>query len=496
MVRTYSHWIDGAEQHQEQSSCFERTSPAHGQLLAKFAKGSSDDVDHAIAVAKTIHQSGSWSNLAGSERAKLLTKWAELIEKNVDMLAAIEAEEVGKPICYARGEVLWSAEITRFAASLAWQIPGESHTHLGADRLGLVTRHARGVVGLIVPWNFPMVCLFQKLPYALAAGCPVVIKPSELTAGTTMEVVKLAAEAGIPAGVINVVIGSGAVVGERLVQHPDVSTISFTGSTNVGKHIASEAGKGLKRLALELGGKAANVVFADADLDAALDGVLFGVILNQGEECVAGTRLLIEESVAKEFVEKLVERANRVAIGMPLDENVQLSALIHEQHMDKVLEYIDIGQKEGATLVCGGQRLTDGELGKGFFIGPTIFTNVKPTHRIFREEIFGPVLTVTTFTTEQEATDLANDTEYGLGNGLWTKDVDKAIRVSQRLDSGTVFVNTYLETALQLPFGGFKQSGFGRENGVDALLEYMEVKSTFLKMGEREPVLPNTIVKS
>jgi acyl-CoA reductase-like NAD-dependent aldehyde dehydrogenase len=491
--RTYTHWINGADHAPSSQQFIERVSPAHGGLLARFASGNEEDVNVAVEYAQKLHASGAWSSVPGSERAKLLNKLADLIERDADRLAVIEAEEVGKPIAYAKGEVLWSVELTRFAASLAWQIKGEAYSHLGDDKLGLVTREARGVVGLIVPWNFPMVCLFQKLPYALAAGCPVVIKPSELTSGTALEVAKLATEAGFPAGLINIVTGRGAVVGERLTRHPDVSMISFTGSTRVGKQIAATAASDLTRVALELGGKAANVVFADADLDAALDGVLFGVILNQGEECVAGTRLLIEESVADEFVAKLVERANKVVVGLPMDENTQIGALIHAQHLESVLNYIEIGKQEGARLICGGERLTEGELGKGYFVGPTIFTNVEPRHRIFREEIFGPVLTVTTFKTVEQAIALANDTEYGLGNGLWTKDVDKALNVSRKLQSGTVFVNTYLETSPQLPFGGFKQSGYGRENGVDGLNEFLEVKSTFIKMGARSPLLPNTV---
>lgn len=493
MTRLYEHWINGTTQVPATGQYIERFSPAHNGSLAKFAIGNEHDVDVAVEHARKLHESGAWSNVAGSERAKLLNKLADLIERDADRLAVIEAEEVGKPISYAKGEVLWSAELTRFAASLAWQIKGEAYNHLGEDKLALVTREARGVVGLIVPWNFPMVCLFQKLPYALAAGCPVVIKPSELTSGTALEVAKLAKEAGFPDGLINIVTGRGAVVGERLTRHPNVSMISFTGSTRVGKQIAATAASDLTRVALELGGKAANVVFADADLDAALDGVLFGVILNQGEECVAGTRLLIEEAVAEEFVSRLVERANKVVIGLPLNKDTQIGALIHAQHMESVLNYIEIGKNEGARLVCGGHRLTDGELGNGYFVGPTIFTNVEPQHRIFREEIFGPVLTVTTFKTVEQAIALANDTEYGLGNGLWTKDVDKALKVSQKLQSGTVFVNTYLEGAVQMPFGGYKQSGYGRENGVEALNEFLEVKSTFIKMGPRTPVLPNTL---
>lgn len=491
--RKYTHWINGADCAPNGQEYIERVSPAHGGLIASFASGNEKDVDVAVEHAFKLHQSGAWSSVPGSERAKLLNKLADLIERNADRLALIEAEEVGKPISYAKGEVLWSVELTRFAASLAWQIKGEAYNHLGDDKLGLVTREARGVVGLIVPWNFPMVCLFQKLPYALAAGCPVVIKPSELTSGTALEVAKLAAEAGFPAGLINIVTGRGSIVGERMTRHPNVSMISFTGSTRVGKQLAATAASDLTRVALELGGKAANVVFADADLDAALDGVLFGVILNQGEECVAGTRLLIEESVAQDFVVKLVERANKVVVGMPLDERTQVGALIHAQHLESVLNYIEIGKQEGANLVCGGNRLTDGGLDAGYFVGPTIFTDVERHHRIFREEIFGPVLTVTTFKTLEEAVELANDTEYGLGNGLWTKDIDKALKVSQKLQSGTVFVNTYLETSPQLPFGGYKQSGYGRENGVDGLNEFLEVKSTFIKMGARSPLLPNTV---
>ena len=492
-VRQYEHWINGAVRAPIAGQRVERHSPAHGALLASFAAGTAADVDVAVAAAKSLHDSAAWSSVPGSERAKLLGKLADLIERDAERLALIEAEEVGKPITYARGEVLWSAELTRYAASLAWNIQGEAYSHLGEDKLGLVTHEARGVVGLIVPWNFPLVCLFQKLPYALAAGCPVVIKPSELTSGTALEIARLATEAGFPAGLINVVTGTGAEVGERLTRHPDVAMVSFTGSTRVGKQIAATAAADLTRVALELGGKAANVVFADADLDAALDGVLFGVILNQGEECVAGTRLLIEESVADDFVEKLVERARRVVVGLPLQAETQIGALIHAQHLESVLNYIEIGKQEGARLVLGGERLTGNGLENGYFVGPTLFTGVKPEHRIFREEIFGPVLTVTTFKTVEEAVALANDTDYGLGNGLWTKDVDKAIRVSQKLQSGTVFVNTYLETSPQLPFGGFKQSGYGRENGVDGLREFMETKSTFIKLGARTPVLPNTL---
>lgn len=268
--------------------------------------------------------------------------------------------------------------------------------------------------------------------------------------------------------------------------------ISFTGSTAVGKHIAKRCAEQMKRVGLELGGKAANIVFADADLDAAVDGVLFGYILNQGEECVQGTRLLIEGSIAGRFVEHLVERSRKIRVGLPEDTTADLGALIHEQHMEKVLGYIQSALDEGAKLEVGGKRLTDNDLAKGFFVAPTIFSGVTPSMKIFREEIFGPVLSVTPFKTVDEAIALANDTNYGLGNGVWTKDIDKAIQVSRELRSGTVMVNTFLETSVQMPFGGFKESGIGRENGLDGLLEFTEVKSTYIKLGKRPHSLPHT----
>jgi len=496
MARRYELFVNGQWQAASSREYLDRVSPAHGETLASFAAGTAEDLSAAVDAARTRFDNGTWSRLPGATRAALLNKWAALIERDSEKLAKIEAEEVGKPIRFARAEVGAAVDLTRYAAALAWQLSGDAFNNLGDDKLGLVTREARGVVGMIVPWNFPLVTLFQKLPFALAAGCTTVIKPSELTSGTALEVAALAKEAGIPDAVVNVVTGTGAAVGEAMSKHPGVDMISFTGSTQVGKAIARNAAETVKHVALELGGKAANVVFADADLDAALDGVLLGTILNQGEECVAGTRLLIEESVAEDFVRQLVERAKHVLVGQPLDDRTDIGSLIHEQHMNKVLDYIRIGKEEGAKLAIGGERVTANGLDKGYFVGTTIFTNVMPDMRIFREEIFGPVLTVTTFKDVEEAIGLANDTNYGLGNGLWTKDIDKAITVSQRLRSGTVFVNTYLESAPQMPFGGFKESGVGRENGLDGLLEYTEVKSTFIKLGKRTPALPATVVGS
>lgn len=492
-LRTYTHYINGTDHAGETGELLRRTSPGHGGALADFTLGTAGDLNRAVEAARAAFETGSWREMAATDKAAILNRWGDLILADLERLAVIEAEESGKPIVYARGEIRHSVAMLRYSAALGLQLHGEAFQNVGPNAMGLVSREPRGVVGMITPWNFPMVTLFQKLPYALAAGCAVVVKPSELTSGTTLEVARMATEAGLPAGVFNVVTGTGNVVGAAMTAHPEVDMISFTGSTAVGKAIGEACARSVKRCALELGGKAANVVFADADLDAALDGVLFGIVLNQGEECVGGTRLLIEESVAEDFVAKLIERVKKTRTGLPLDETADQSALIHEAHMQKVLDYIAIGQAEGATLAVGGTRLTAGGLDKGFFVAPTVFTDVTPEMRIFREEIFGPVMTVTTFRSAEEAIALANDTVYGLGNGIWTKDIDKALLLTRRLKSGTVFVNTFLETSVQMPFGGFKQSGLGRENGIDGLLEYTEVKSAFVKFGPRTASLPHTV---
>lgn len=488
-MRTYNLWINGKDTAGTGGESI-RKSPAHGAELAKFALGNEDDLNAGVAAAKAAQE--SWENTTSIERAKLIAKLADLMEENLDMLAEIEAEEVGKPIKDGYGELSHSINLTRYAASLAWEIPGRAQTHHGEGALGLVSYEAIGVVGMITPWNFPAVTLFQKLPYALAAGCTVVIKPSEMTAGTTLEVARLAKEAGFPDGVINVVTGSGRVVGNAMVDHPDVNMISFTGSTSVGQAIGEKCGRLVKRAGLELGGKAANIVFADADMDDALDGVVFGVILNQGEECVAGTRILVEKSIAEEFSAKLVERMSKLRTGQPMDKSSDMGALIHEGHMNSVLKHIEIAKKEGAEVLCGGERLTGSEYDNGYFVAPTILGNVTPEMTYFREEVFGPLASITTFETLDEAVELANQTEYGLGNGMWTKDIDKAHQVSKRLKSGTVWVNTYLDGAPQMPFGGYKQSGLGRENGKEGLIEFMTVKSTFIRLGKRGKALPHT----
>ena len=481
--RIYDLWIDGAWRAATPREAMTRLSPADGTEIAAFSAGNAADVAEAIGAARRAHDNGVWRDLPGSQRAAILLRWAELIQAKTEHLARIEADEAGKPIKAARGEIEYSIDLCRYAASLAWEIPGRVQSHSGPDKLGLATYEPRGVVAMILPWNFPAVCLFQKLPYALAAGCVAVIKPSEFTSGTTLEVAALAHEAGIPAGVINVVTGTGAVVGKALVEHDDIDMISFTGSTRVGRDIARQAGASLKHVALELGGKGANIVFADADLDAAIEGALAGFTINKGEECCAGSRLLIEESIAREFLTRLVKKAEAVRVGPPSDADANMGPLIHPGQLERVDSYVKSGIREGARLLTGGARLTDAGRQIGCYYPPTVFADVTPEMTIFREEIFGPVVGVTTFRTVEEAIQIANDTAYGLANGVWTRDINKALLVSRLIRSGTVYVNAYLEPRPLLRCGGMNNSGKGRENGRDGLLEFMESKAIFVKLG-------------
>ena len=483
-VRDYGHIIDGEES--PAATSIERRSPGTGELVARFAEGTEADVAAAIAAARHAFDEGSWPRLSGPERARVLLRCAAAITENAEDLARIDAVEVGKPMRQARGDIAGAVALFEYAAALAHEVHGDTYTNLENGHFGLVLREPVGVAGLIVPWNFPGLIFAQKVPYALAAGCTVVVKPSEFTSGTALEMARLMAEAGVPAGVINVVTGYGATVGQALVESRDVDFIAFTGSTATGERIAAAAASTQKRVSLELGGKGANIVFADADLDDAVDGSLFAVFYNAGECCVAGTRLLVEDSIADEFLERLVEKARAINVGGPFDESAELGALIHEGHVEKVLDYVAAGKEEGARLLTGG-GLLEGDLQDGLFLEPTIFDQVRPEMRIFREEIFGPVLSAARFSGVEEAIALANQTQYGLGNTVWTKDVDTALQMTRALRSGTVWINTTLDTSPQMPFGGVRASGHGREMGRAGLEEFTELKSCFIHLGKRTP---------
>ena len=484
-VRRYGHFIDGTDV-AGSGPPIDRRSPGTGSLVARFADGTAADAHAAIAAARRAFDAGPWPHLAGAQRARILVKIADAVRNRHEELAQMDALEVGKPIRMARGDIDGVIAHFEYAAALAQEIHGDAYSNLGADYVGISLREPVGVAGLIVPWNFPALIYSQKVPYALAAGCTAVVKPSEFTSGSAIELTRLAAEAGLPNGVLNVVTGYGATVGQPIIESPDVDFVSFTGSTVTGRAVAAAAASTCKRVSLELGSKAANIVFADADLDDAVDGALFAVFFNTGECCVSGSRLLVEESVADEFVARLVECTSKLQVGAPLSEETDLGALIHEQHAEKVLGYIESGKEEGARLIAGGGRV-NGELGHGIFVEPTIFDDVRPEMKIFREEIFGPVLSVARFADVQEAVALANDTSYGLANSVWTKNVDTALTVTRALRSGTVWINTTIDGGPQMPFGGVKASGYGREMGRAGLEEYTELKSCVIRTGKRQP---------
>jgi betaine-aldehyde dehydrogenase len=482
-TRTYGHHIGG--RHVPGSAEIERRSSATGQLVARYADGTPQDVAAAVESARRTFESGVWSDLPGAERSRVLLRLAALVGERREQLARIDADEVGKPLRLARADVDAAIAHLEYAAALAHELRGDAYTNLGPAYVGLVQREPVGVAGLITPWNFPILSYGEKVAYALAAGCTVVLKPSELTSGSALEVTALAEEAGVPAGAINVVTGYGATVGQALVESPGVDYVSFTGSTATGARIATAAAKTLKRVSLELGGKGANIVLADADLDDAVDGALFASFFNTGECCVAGSRLLVQDAIADTFVERLAACAQRIRLGGPDDEDAELGALIHEAHGEKVLELIASATQEGASLVTGGTRL-GGEHAVGVFVEPAVFDRVSPDMRIFREEIFGPVLAVTRFGSVEEAIALANDTAYGLGNSVWTRDLDTALRMSRELRSGTVWINTTIDSPPQMPFGGMKASGYGRECGRAGLEEYTVLKSCVIRRGERD----------
>jgi len=486
-ARNYRQFIGGRFVDGAGTGMIERRSPADGRLVARCAEGTPVDVDRAVEAARAAFEEGPWPRLSGLERAEVLNRLADLIRDSRERLARIEVEEAGKPIRFARGDIDGAVGLTRYAASLAMQMAGSVHTNIGAGRTALVMREAVGVVALVTPWNFPALILSQKVPFALAAGCTVVLKPSEFTSGSAFEIAALAAEAGVPPGAFNVVSGYGATVGDHLVAHPGIDFVSFTGSTRTGSRVVANTARHLVKSSVELGGKSANIVFADADLDAAVDGALTGVFFNNGECCVAGSRLFVHAPVADAFIARVVERSRRLKVGDPFDEDTDIGALIDAAHLAKVAGLVRTGIAEGAALVLGGNITA---AGGGHFHEATIFDRVEPGMTIFREEIFGPVLSVTRFETLDDAVRLANDTRYGLSNYVWSKDIDTVLTVARRLRSGWVQANTVIDGAPQLPLTGVKGSGFGYEMGEAGFEEFTQLKTLLIHSGPRVPVFP------
>ena len=469
-------WVDAAKK-------FDTINPATGEVLTQISAASSADVDHAVEAARRAFEdrNGAWHKLSASERGRMIWRLADLLEKNIDEFAELETLDNGKPIFESRYvDMPMVIDVLRYYAGWATKIHGET-VNTSENAFTYTLREPVGVVGMIVPWNFPLLLASWKLGPALACGNTVVWKPASQTSLTTLRFGKLAVEAGVPAGVINIVTGPGEV-GRMMVKHSGIDKIAFTGSTAVGQEIMRNAADTVKRITLELGGKSPNIVFADSDIDNAIKGAITGIFYGKGEVCNAGSRLFLENKVKDEFTEKLVARASKMRPADPLDPKTRMGAIVSQQQMQAVLGYIEAGKKDGAKLVAGGARVTvDG--GKGFFIEPTIFGDVKNDMRIAREEIFGPVLSVLTFDDVDEVIEQANNNPYGLAAAVWTRDVKKAHTVSRRLKAGTVWINTYGLMDASLPFGGYKSSGFGRELGARALEHYTETKTVWLNMG-------------
>lgn len=480
----YQLFINGEEVAPQSEQTFESINPATGEVIAHVAQGNEQDVDRAVQAARKAHESGVWSKMPAAQRSIILNRMADLMQENLPSLAALETQDNGKPINESSFiDLPMSIDAFRYYASAARMIGGQAVPVPGA--LTYTLKEPIGVCGQIIPWNFPIMMATWKLAPALAAGNSVVLKPAEQTPLTALRLAELFKQAGVPDGVVNVVTGDGRT-GETLVKHPGVDKIAFTGSTEVGRQVMINAAGTLKRVSLELGGKSPNVVFADANLDQAVNGALFAIYFNQGQICTAGSRLFVQDSIYDAFVEKLVGKLAQLRVGDPTQNTTQIGALVSAEQFDKVNSYIQIGQDEGATLAFGGKQLRD-EL-KGYFVQPTIFSDVKNSMRIAQEEIFGPVLSVIRFKDDAEAARLVNEIPYGLVSAVWTENVRRAHNFAGMIQAGYVWINTYNILPVEAPFGGYKQSGFGRELGMGALDMYTETKNVYVELNEASPI--------
>lgn len=482
-IQHYQMFIGGEWVEADGGRTLECVDPYTQSVWASVPLGGKGDVDRAVAAARSAFNSDSWAKTRPLQRAEKLRRLAQLVEEHGDELADIQVRENGKLYNELRSQARLMANHCNYYAGLAEVNEGRTTAVSLPDMLNYTVREPLGVVAAITPWNSPLLLMLWKLGPALAAGNTVVIKPSEITPVSTLVFARLVQEAGFPAGVVNVVTGNGDI-GAELVSHPDVDKIAFTGSTATGKHIAAAAGARLARVSLELGGKSPNVIFADANLDNAVKGVFAGIFGATGQTCMAGSRVLIQDEIYDTFVASLLESVKQIKLGDPFAEDSQMGTVAFDGQYKKVLDYIEIGKNEGATLLYGGQAPEDRTgLGDGLFIEPTVFGDVSNQMRIAREEIFGPVVCLIRFRDEDDAVAIGNDTPFGLAAGVWTENLSRAHRVASRLRAGTVWINTYRRTNYASPFGGFKESGLGRENGSAALDEYTEVKSVWVNMG-------------
>jgi aldehyde dehydrogenase (NAD+) len=469
--------IDGVRVPSVSGRTFKSLNPATEQVIATIAEGSEADVDLAVAAARRAFEV-PWRNMRASERGHILMRWADLLNKHAAEIAELESLDAGKPIAAVlRQDFPAAIDTLTYYAGWADKISGDV-VNARNDALTYTVREPVGVVAAIVPWNFPLMIGMWKLAPALACGCTVVMKPAELTSLSALRIGELALEAGLPPGVLNIVTGPGRVVGDALVNHPDVDKVTFTGSPGVGRGIMKGAASNFKRVSLELGGKSANVIFDDADIEAASKAAAAGIFFNAGQVCSAGSRVLVQEKVYDEVVERLAVRANALKIGDPADRATTLGPVISEKQMRSILDYVDIGRKEGALLITGGERVGD----RGYFISPAVFANVRHEMRISQEEIFGPVVSVIKFKDEADALRIANGTAYSLAAGVWSRDMGRVQRFAKRARAGTVWINTYGYTDVRLPWGGERDSGLGREHGTAAIDNFTEPKAVWMNL--------------
>ncbi len=474
-------FVDGEEVPPSSGKYLERRDPGDESNVIGLVADGFEDVGGAVDAARRAfdRDAGGWVS-DYRLRTRVLLKAAELLRQNLDSLARMESLFVGKTIRTSRmSDIPRAAELLEYYAGLADKVLGTSQILRTGDLVSIVKQPV-GVVAAIVPWNFPLVILCRQVAPALAAGCTVVAKPSSLTPATALELAKILDKAGAPKGVFNVVTGGGETVGDKLLKNEKVDLVNFTGSTSVGKNIMQKASSHLKRVVLELGGKNPNIVFDDADLERAANAVVYGAYANNGESCAAGSRLLVHSKVRKQFVEMVVERVKRIRVGYQLDERSDMGPLVSRGQLETVLEYVGAAASEGLKILCGGERLAEGFYSRGNYMKPTVIDDTPPESRLFQEEIFGPVLTVTEFRDEDEAVELANATIYGLAAGVWSSDPGRAYRVASRVKAGAVWINTYYTLPVEMPWGGFKQSGIGRNNTVLAIEHYLESKGVYV----------------
>ena len=486
-IKDFRCFIDGEWTEALSKETFESFDPFTGKVWANIPKCDGRDVDRAVSAARRAFDTGDWSKLNATQRGHLLRRLGDLIARDADHLAATEVQDNGKLYAEMRGQVGYMLQWFYYFAGMADKVEGAVQPIDKPDMFTYTRHEPVGVVAAITPWNSPLLLLTWKLAPALAAGCTMVIKPSEFTSASTLELMRLGEEAGFPKGAVNVITGFGQDVGEAISTHNGIDKIAFTGGEASGRRIAQQATGNFKRMTLELGGKSAQLVFPDANLDNAVKGVVSGIFAATGQTCIAGSRLLVHRSIHDAFLEKFLELAKTARMGDPMEMTTQVGPVTTQPQFKRVLSMIDMAKAEGAEVAMGGGPADRPECGDGWFIEPTVFVGVRNDMRIAQEEVFGPVLSVIPFTEDEEAYQMANDTPYGLAAGVWTSDMARAFTAAKRLRAGTVWTNTYRAVSYMMPFGGFKNSGVGRESGQDAIYDFLETKSVWLAFNKDVP---------